>query len=248
VIRDKEQPLIEQEEQGVGFYFSGRLKKTAIDAYLFRKDTYSFGLLPAGAVHVAGGRAEVPFTEKLSLTGEGALQLGTLGGVRRAGLGGYFHLDYKAGWRFPLPAQLALGGIYLSGDDLETERHEGWDPAFSRWPKWSDSLIYLMARETRVADWTNFISIYANLAFEPLEKVKLNLGWHRLSAPQKTPPTAMLSGRGRDRGNLFIVKLTYEIGRNLAGRFIWENFRPGSFYFAGADSYHWVQFEMFFRF
>ena len=248
VINDKEQAMVEQEEQGVGFYFSGRLKKTALDAYLFRKDTFQNSLLPAGAVHVAGGRAVVPFTEKLSLTGEGALQLGTLGDNKRSGWGGYFHLDYKCGRRFPRPAQLTLGGIYLSGDDPDTARHEGWDAAFSRWPKWSDSLIYLMARETRVADWTNFISLYANLLFEPLEKVKLNLAWHRLSAPQKTPPTAMLSGLGLDRGDLFIMKITYELSKNLAGRFIWEKFRPGNFYFAGADSYNWVQFELFFRF
>ncbi|HUU04672.1 MAG TPA: alginate export family protein [Patescibacteria group bacterium] len=248
LINDKEQPLLEQEEQGLGFYFSGRLKKTALDAYLFRKDTFQNGLLPAGALHVAGSRAVVPFTEKLSLTGEGALQLGTLGDNQRSGLGGYFHLDYKGAWRFPLPAQLTLGGIYLSGDDPETARHEGWDAAFSRWPKWSDSLIYLMARETRVADWTNFISLYANLLFEPLEKVKLNLSWHRLTAPQKTPPSALLSGSGRSRGDLFIVKIMIDIGKNLAGRFIWENFRPGNFYFAGADSYNWIQFELFFRF
>jgi hypothetical protein len=247
VINDKEQALVEQEEQGVGFYFSGRLKKTALDAYLFRKDTYQNGLLPGGAIHVAGGRAVVPFTEKLSLTGEAALQLGTRGDSRRSGLGGYFHLDYKCGRHFPLPAQLTLGGIYLSGDDPETERFEGWEAAFSRWPKWSDSLIYLMARETRVADWTNFISIYANLLFEPLDKVKCNLGWHHLTAPQKTPPSALLSGLGRDRGDLFILKITYDIGKNLSGRIIWEKFSPGNFYFAGADSYNWVQFELFFR-
>ncbi|MBU4405830.1 MAG: alginate export family protein [Candidatus Aminicenantes bacterium] len=247
-INDKNQALLEQEEQGLGFYFSGRIKKTALDAYLFRKDTFKTGLLPAGALHVAGGRAVVPFTEKLSLTGEAALQLGTLGDNKRSGLGGYFHLDYKCGRRFPLPVQLTLGGIYLSGDDPETAHHEGWDAAFSRWPKWSDSLIYLMARETRVADWTNFISLYANLLFEPLEKVKLNLAWYRLTAPQKTPPSALLSGNGRSRGDLLSVKIMYDINKNLAGRFIWENFSPGDFYFAGADAYNWIQFELFFRF
>jgi hypothetical protein len=248
VINDKEQPLVEQEEQGVGFYFSGRMKKTGLEAYLFRKDTFQNGLRPGGAIHVAGGRVVHPLSARLSLTAEGALQLGTLGAEQRRGLGGYFHLDHQSGWPFPFPAQLTLGGIYLSGDDPETERFEGWDAAFSRWPKWSDSLIYLMARETRVADWTNFISIYASLLFEPLDKVKWSLAWHHLAAPQKTLPTTMLSGLGRDRGDLFIVKITYDIGRNLAGRFIWEKFRPGNFYFPGADSYHWVQFEMFFRF
>ncbi|MCX6557566.1 MAG: hypothetical protein NTW95_09090 [Candidatus Aminicenantes bacterium] len=247
-LNDVQQPLLEQEEQGIGFYFSGRLKKTALEAYLFRKDVVAFEALPGGALHVVGGRVIHPFTSKLALTAEGAVQLGTRGDNGRSGLGGYFHLDYKSGWRFPRPMQVTLGGIYLSGDDPATNRYEGWDPAFSRWPKWSDSFIYLQAKETRIADWTNFVSLYGLLVFEPLDKVKLNLAWHHLAAAEKTAPSAMLSGAGKSRGDLFIVKITYDIGKNLAGRFIWENFKPGSFYFAGADAYNWVQFEMFFRF
>jgi hypothetical protein len=248
VVNDKEQAMVEQEEQGIGLYFTGKMKETELEAYLFRKDAYAFGLLPGGALHVAGGRIVHPFNQKLSLTAEAALELGTLGRERRSGLGGYFHLDHKSGWGFPLPALLTLGGVYLSGDDPDTPRHEGWDPAFSRWPKWSDSLIYLMARETRVADWTNFVSIYGQLMFEPLEKTKLSLAWHHLRAAEKTPANAVLSGTGRGRGDLLVMKITYEIGRNLAGRLIWEHFRPGDFYRAGADPYHWVQFELFFRF
>ncbi len=248
VVNDKDQAMVEQEEQGLGFCFSGHANRTGLEAYLFRKDAFAFGLLPAGAIHVAGGRLVHPFTAKLSLTAEGAVQLGTLGENRRRGLGGYFHLDHKPGRRFPLPALLTLGGIYLSGDDPATSRHEGWDAAFSRWPKWSDSLIYLQAKETRVADWTNFISIYGNLVFEPLENARLSLAWHRLAAAEKTPPTALLSGKGQLRGDLFIAKVTYDVSKNLAGRLIWEYFRPGNFYAAGADSYHWIQFELFFRF
>ena len=106
-----------------------------------------------------------PSATKLSLTAEGRPAAGNAAAKNaRRGLGGYFHLDRKSGWRFPLPAQLTLGGIYLSGDDPATPRYEGWDAAFSRWPKWSDSLIYLQARETRVADWTNFISLYGQPA------------------------------------------------------------------------------------
>jgi hypothetical protein len=247
-LNDVKQAMLEQEEQGIGLYFSGHLKKTGLEAYLFRKDAFAAGTLPAGAIHVAGARLVHPFNEKLSLTGEGALQLGTLADNARRGLGGYFHLDYKPTWRFPLPMQFTLGGIYLSGDDPATERCEGWDPAFSRWPKWSDSFIYLQARETRAADWTNFISLYASLVFEPLEKVRLNLAWHHLLAAEKTMPSALLSGTGRGRGELVIVKVTYDIGKNLAGRFIWESLQPGNFYFAGARAYSWVQFELFFRY
>jgi len=248
VVNDKEQAMVEQEEQGFGFYYSGRTNGTGLEAYLFRKDAFTFGPLPGGALHVAGGRIAHPFNARLSLTAEAALQLGTRGQERRRGLGGYFHLDRTSGWRFPLPALLTLGGIYLSGDDPTSSRHEGWDMAFSRWPKWSDSLIYLMAKETRVADWTNFISLYGQLLFEPAEKVKLSLAWHRLAAPERWATSALLAGSGKNRGGLFIAKITYDVSKNLAGRLIWEYFKPGNFYAAGADPYHWVQFELFFRF
>jgi hypothetical protein len=247
-LNDVKQALLEQEEQGIGLYFSGQVKKTALEAYLFRKDTFASDPLPAGALHVAGARFSHPFCAKLSLTAEGALQLGKLDDRQRSGLGGYFHLDYKSAGRFPLPAQFTFGGIYLSGDNPATDRYEGWDPAFSRWPKWSDSFIYLQAKESRVANWSNFMSLYGGVVFEPLEKVKLNLAWHHLLAAEKTPATALLSGTGRGRGELLIVKITYDIGKNLSGRFIWENFSPGNFYFAGANAYSWVQFELFFRY
>jgi hypothetical protein len=248
VIFDKGQAMIEQEEQGVGFYFSLKAKRTGLEAYLFRKDAFAFAGRPAMALHVAGGRVVHPFSQKLSLTAEAALQLGTQGREDRRGLGGYFHLDHRPGRRFPLPAMVTLGGIWLSGDDPATPRHEGWDAAFSRWPKWSDSLIYLQARETRVADWTNFASLYAALTFEPAERVKVLLTGHKLSAPETTAPAALLSGAGRDRGWLWIVKAAYDVSKHLSGRLIWEYFRPGGFYRAGADPYHWLQFEMFFRF
>jgi hypothetical protein len=247
-LNDVQQALTEQEEQGIGLYYAGRLKKTGLEAYLFRKDAFAYGSLPAGAIHVLGARLSHPFNATLSLTGEGALQLGTLGDASRRGLGGYAHLDYKSAWRFPLPMQFTLGGIYLSGDDPASERCESWDPAFSRWPKWSDSLIYLLARETRVADWTNLVSLYATLVFEPLEKVRLTLSGHHLLADQKTGPSALLSGSGRGRGELLIARINYEIGKNFTGRLIWEGFWPGDFYVRNASPYSWVQFEMFFRF
>ncbi|HSQ34817.1 MAG TPA: hypothetical protein VLQ89_02390 [Candidatus Binatia bacterium] len=247
-LNDVDQAMVEQEEQGIGLYFSGRIDKTGLETYLFRKDAFAAGPLPAGAVHVAGARVVHPFSAALSLTAEGAVELGTLGEYRRSGLGGYFHLDQRTAWRFPLPAQLTLGAIYLSGDDPATEGCEGWDPAFSRWPKWSESLIYLQARETRVADWSNFISLYGSLMFEPLEKVKLSLALHTLAAPEKPAANAVLSGSGKNRGILFIAKVIYELSKNLAGHVIWESFKPGDYYVPGASSYGWVRFELFFRY
>ena len=248
LVNDQHQAMAEQQEQGVGLYFRAKAKRTALEAYLFRKDAFASAALPRGSVNVAGGRVVHPFSEALSLTAEAALQLGKLGDEDRRAVGGYVHLDGSPGGRFPVPALVTLGGVWLSGDDPATPRCEAWDPAFGRWPKWSDSLIYLQARETRSADWTNFASLFAVLLFEPADRIKLSLGWHFLSAPERTLPTALLSGAGRDRGGLLIAKASYEVSKHLTGRLIWERFDPGSFYRAGAAPYNWVQFEMFFRF
>jgi hypothetical protein len=248
VLNDVGQPMLEQAEEGFGVYAAGAAGSAAVEGYLFRKNVRAFESVPASGITNFGGRVAWPFTPEFSLTAEGAFQLGRLAETRRRGLGGYFHLDWKTNASFPLPAQLTLGGIHLSGDDPGTsDRYEGWDPAFSRWPKWSESLIYLFARESRPAYWTNFVSLYGTLNFAVTANAKLALTWHHLSAAERTSATAFLSGTGTKRGDLGIVKLTYDISPNLQGHFLWEQFRPGDFYFAGAQSYAWVRFELLVR-
>ena len=55
-------------------------------------------------------------------------------------------------------------------------------------------------------------------------------------------------GTGLGRGTLLKGRLNYKISKFLTGRVIWEHFIPGSFYFPGAASYNWLQFEMIFRY
>ena len=249
VLNDAGQPMVEQAEEGYGVYATGAAGKGAVEGYLFRKNVRAYEALPASGITNFGGRVAWPFTPEVSLTAEGAFQLGKLGETRRRGLGGYFHLDWKTGAPFPVPAQLTLGGIHLSGDDPgSADRYEGWDPAFSRWPKWSESLIYLFARETRPAYWTNFASLYGALQFAFATNAKLALTWHHLTAPERSAPSALLSGEGTARGDLGIAKLTYDISPNIQGHFLWEQFRPGDFYFAGAQSYAWARFELLVRY
>jgi len=249
VFNDVGQKMVEQAEEGYGLYAVGTAGKTALETYLFRKNIRSFESAPSSGITNIGGRVVWPVSPELSLTAEGAAQYGELGGIRRSGLGGYFHLDWKTGAEFPGPALLTLGGIHLSGDDPDTaDRFEGWDPAFSRWPKWSESLIYLFARESRPAYWSNFGSLYGTLNFAFSPNARLALTWHHLSAPERTAPTAFLSGSGRTRGDLGIAKLTYDISPHLQGHFLWEQFRPGDFYFAGSQGYAWVRFELLVRY
>jgi hypothetical protein len=248
-INDVGQKMVEQAEEGYGFYFTGTWRKVAFESYFFRKNIRATETLPSSGYFTLGGRVQVPFGSNLSLAAEGAYQFGTLGEIDRRGLGGYFHLDYRTDAAFPWPSQCTFGGIYLSGDNPATaDKYEGWDPAFSRWPKWSESLIYLLAKESKPAYWTNFVSLYGGLNFALADNIKLALTWHHLTAAERTLPTAFLSGQGTGRGDLGIVKLTYDISSHLQGHFIWEEFKPENFYFSGAQSYAWVRFELLFRY
>lgn len=248
IVNDVNQGMIEQTEAGFGLYFSGLLRKTVLETFLMRKNVSAYQALPESGITLLGARFKHPFTARLSLTGEGAWQTGKYGELERRALGGYFHLDYQTDLKKPLPAQLVLGGIYLSGDDRGTpDRYEGWDPFFARWPKWSDSFIYLLVREDRAAFWTNLTSLYAGAVWQLLEPLKFSLHVHRLGAAERTASSDFLSGTGSDRGLLVIARLQLDVNRNLSGHFIWESFRPGSYYFSGARSYAWLRFEFLYK-
>lgn len=250
VIRDRGQALVEQEEAALGAYFVGKAGKTGIDAYMLFKQGRAFSAYPELSYILAGARASAPLLDRLSLTAEAAGQSGGRGEADLRSWGGHFHLDYKTKAVFPLPAGLTLGALYLSGDDLATTGvYEGWDPAFARWPKWSESMIYLLGREGgRPAYWSNYASLFTGLQFGLADNVRLLLNVHRLLAPQATTPSALWSGTGRARGHLLNLKLQYDISQNLAGHLVWDQFQPGNFYAPGADAYAWVRFELLFRY
>lgn len=248
VLFDKEAGLIEQPETGLGLYYSGQFNNTKLEAYYIRKDIDDTEDRPVeSGINTIGARVRQPLGKNLSLTAEAAYQTGTRGDVDRKALGGYFHLDYNTGDRIPLLKTVTFGGIFLSGDDPNTEEHEGWDPLFSRWPKWSESYIYTLIRENGVAYWSNVNSIYASLLMDLTRKVNFKLTYHRLGACHPSL-SAFPGGTGKTRGKLLIGRLNIKIDKKWSGHFLWENFKPGSFYFDGADSYNWLRFELMFRF
>nr|MBN2277357.1 alginate export family protein [candidate division Zixibacteria bacterium] len=249
VINEVDQVLVEQPEEGIGLYYSGRINRYDIQGYYVRKnvDANNIDTL-ASEINTIGGRIVSPLIESLSVTGEGAFQFGQAGQYDRAAFGGYFHLDYKTVWPSYLPKMIQLGVICLSGDNRATEKDEGWNPIFARWPKWSESYIYTQIKEDRVAWWTNLASLYGRCDFDFTPKINLSLQYHHLMAPRVADPeSAFPGGDGHNRGNLFIGLLKFVIDKNLTGHFLWEGFLPGNYYFHGADGYSWVRAELLFK-
>jgi hypothetical protein len=248
VINERPQALAEQPERALALYYAGSFGKTKLDAYAIRKTTDETELWPvAGRVDTFGLRGQAPLVRRLALTAEGALQTGTHGDAGRSAFGGIVHLDYDIAGALPLLKTVVFGGIFLSGDRPGTEKIEGWDPIFSRWPKWSESYIYTLTRESRQSYWSNLMSLYASLALDFGSRSDGLLMFQRMGAIE-AQPGVFPGGTGRARGSLLKGRLNYKISKFLTGRVIWEHFIPGSFYFPGAASYNWLQFEMIFRY
>lgn len=238
----------EQTESGAGAYYSGDFGKTNVQGYYFWKNIKfdEKKIVPESAIHTFGSRIKTSFADALTFTGEAALQFGTFGAFNRSAYGGYAYLDYKTSLEPALlPKTATVGTIVLSGDDVSTTDYEGWDPLFSRWPKWSDSYVYTQGKEFgRTSYWSNLFDLYFKLEFSLMKDLDLTLQHHILTSLQKSVKTSLLSGDGTSRGNLSIVKLGYKMSPNVNGRIIWEYLEPGSYYFKGADNYNWFQIEM----
>jgi len=248
VINEQSQALVEQPEKALAFYYAGAFGRAKIDAYAVRKTTEATEAWPAaGRIDTFGARAQVPVMKPLILTAEGAVQTGTYGDAGRSAFGGIAHLDWTPEWRVPCLKTLVLGGIYLSGDDPATARVEGWDPVFSRWPKWSEGYIYTFIRESRVAYWSNLNSVYGSLMFDLGERAAATVTLHRLGADE-IRPGEFPGGTGLRRGTLIVGRLNFTISKLLSGHFQWDHFEPGDFYAPDADAFNWLRFELMFRY
>ena len=248
VINEVPRPLAEQPERAVALYYAGAFGQAKVDAYAVLKTTEATDLLPtATRTDTFGARAVLPLTKPLALTAEGAVQTGSFGEAGRSAYGAIAHLDYDLTGTLPLLKAFVLGGILLSGDDPATAGMEGWDPIFSRWPKWSESYIYTFTRESRTSYWSNLSSLYAQLAFD----FGARSDGHIMVMPMgagHAQPGEFPGGTGLSRGTLYRGRLNYKISKYMTGRVIWEHLDPGSFYFPGASSYNWLQFELIFRY
>jgi hypothetical protein len=253
ILHNQDQPIIEQPEQGYGVYYEGQFDWGNAQAYVLRKHISAWNdSLPESHFSTVGARIAYPFFEKhFTATAEGSYQFGTHGSENRGAMGGYANLEYKpqANGSFIIPQAITAGGIYLSGDDPATEKYEGWDPLFSRYPKWSELYIYTLALEKGVAYWTDLTSINAKLLFALGAGFNYQFEFYYMTAPQQAAAAnasaqkVFGSAKGV-RGRLYINRLSYRISQSTTGYIQWEGFIPGSFYMNGADPTSWLRIEM----
>ena len=245
-------------EEALGLYITKKPKKgTQLEGYYFYKTERPDYALPSFSnitqdqlsmlfVHTIGGRVVHPFTNKFKLMTEWAYQTGGQAENKVGAYGGYANLAYTL---VPEKKGVLTGGVnVLSGDDPETADVEGWNPLFSRWPKWSELYIYSQTAENigggrKVAYWTNTLAPNIKYVMDIHSKVNMTLWLHQLQAMQASGP-----GDGKTRGSEFQLWLKFKFNKLLTGHFLYDYFMPGDFYPEPRANASFIRVELMYTF
>ncbi|MDD2654183.1 MAG: alginate export family protein [Candidatus Omnitrophica bacterium] len=221
------------EEAYILYWKNKDIKDIALENYyiLKREDDDSGAGYQAqkGTINTFGSFAKynlAPFT----LRGQLAYQNGDYGDNDRDAIGGYVYVDRDFA-KAKMAPKVSLGYIYLSGDDRDTTKNEGWDPLFSRWPWLSELYVLSMSAETGISGyWTNLTAWRMEFSIKPTEKTKLSLWYNYLRANETTAAGSILSGDNKDRGHLPQARLDYAINKNCNAYILAEYLFPGKYY------------------
>jgi hypothetical protein len=254
-LNNKNKPLTEWNEQALGVYYTdNNLPKTGIEAYYFYKsETHDYRPVtnpqyqPERRVNTLGGRVVQQVDKGWSLTGEFA---GQWGGqhpdVDIAAWGGYAYV--KKAFAHPWKPTAQFGYWAMSGDDPSTPgTNEGWDPLFSRWPKWSELYIYSQVKERGAAYWTNVGMWQAETTFSPWKPILVRATYYHLQAFHPFAGSPSIFGTGKSRGDMFQVRMDFKVNNSFKGHVLYESESPGDFYSAQNGGY-FLRFEVTYTF
>ena len=238
-IHDRTKSLIEWDEHAVGLYWSDpRRARTTLDAYWFHKtESNDRRALTSAArqsdhrFHTLGGRLVRQLDGAWTLTAEGAGQAGTrepTADVR--GWGG--QATVRRTFAHATKPSLAVGFVGLSGDDPATTDDEGWDPPFSRFPRWSESYIYTLGSERGPSFWTNLAMWQAELRLTPVKPLDLRATYSRMDAFHRFPGKPALYAGRTHRGDLLTARADLKVNDEWRGHVLAEWLAPGDFYSA----------------
>jgi hypothetical protein len=163
---------------------------------------------------------------------------------------------FKARLAWPLPLDIAGGYVFLSGDELETRnKFEGWNPVLGRWPIWSEVVGLAFPREAYAQPTSQTLYCWQNLSM-PLATITYagsRLGFEAkyawLNAARPLPTFERLQNPQLEgathRGELYTLKLSWNLPGLFQGHLLYERFNPGEFYpvVINEDEGNQVRFE-----
>jgi hypothetical protein len=187
-------------------------------------------LYTAGA-RLAGDLGKGSITKSLKYRVEAAFQTGSRNGRDQRGFAVNSALTFAP--KTKMGHQFRMAYEYISGDDVNTtDRDEGFDILWGRWPRFSELYIYTYAVETRISQLGNLHRVGPGWTFKPFAKGELVTDLNWLYADKQHAAAGFFSGSGKKRGTLLTSKLLMKFTPHLSGHLWFERFWPGSYYAA----------------
>lgn len=239
-IHSKDRRLVEGEENGGGFYIKNRSLASLPQEYyyLYKHEQRSQNL----DLHTVGLRLMPKFSESLSANIEMACQ----DGHRQHGgsvSGELFDISlvYRLPQRHQVKTKLDLSYYYLSGDDPNTSKEEGWHQLWARNPQ---HMSYTMVRSQvpNFAYWTNISMPSAGFEMDITFHINLKARFALVYSPEDGP------GGGDKKGTLFITRLSYIIAQSWSGNVHIEVMDPDDYFTNTNDYGHYGHLELMYHF
>lgn len=236
-LGDREKLVIEQDEQGVILWLANKsIARTELGAFfIYKQDNPVAANGEDGEIYSIGGRAAGQIDKNWRYRADVAPEFGHKFGEELAAFGADTQLAYFLNDR--LNNNFRMTYEYLSGDDPETKRNEGFDPLWGRWAQWSDLYANVIATETtgRPAYWTNLQRVGPGWTINPLanapDKMRMCLDYYLLFANENTRAGHTgFSDDGLFRGQLVTWLLEYKFNDHIKTFVQAEFFFPGNYY------------------
>jgi hypothetical protein len=179
----------------------------------------------------AGFRLLPEFAERLKGNLELAYQFGSRGATDVTAYGIDAFLTYAVPTLQEMKPSVDYGIYHLSGDDPKTDKDEGWNPLWARYPQNSELYAYALDADG-AGRWSNLSMPHAGVSISPVKWLKTSVMVGYLFAPESDGP-----GGGDERGLLCTLKNEFTAGENLlmhkdklAGHLLLEVLEPGNYY------------------
>ena len=261
--------LTEQNEKGAILQIANTTMKAAnLTGYFIYKhdDAVNMPLADAQSFHpdnadiyTVGGRVNGMLTDNLKYWVEGAYQMGRKAypiygtswnpSYIQAQPGQYrdisaFGANSKLSYMFKdkLNNQFTMSFEFLSGDDPGSSHDEMFDVLWGRWPRWSETGLYMYPAETRVGQEANLIRFGPTWTLNPLKDLEFSASYYALFSQTDVPtlgatqsPATPASARlftdtGNFRGHFAQAVLKYKFSPHMTGHLWSELLFPGDYY------------------
>lgn len=186
---------------------------------------------PEADIHTLGFRIMPKPSETWDGNLEAAMQTGDRAGEDQEG----YMIDALASYHIGALAEtkgtVGLGWYYLSGDDPNTPKDEGWNPLWARWPQYSELYVYAFDADG-AGRWSNVSMPHLDFSMAPKTWWKTSAMVGYMMAPEDDGP-----GDGTERGLLGVLwnRFTLATGwltskDQLSGHLLLEALDPGDYY------------------